>query len=97
RSLGVDELFVALEGRHARSYPIWFPMLAMDRIYYRGLEPLGATVLSGGGWRELSDHAGLLGEFRLPARSTDDRGASAPVNGSPSTPRAAPAAPRSGR
>lgn len=65
-SLGVDELFVELEGRHARSYPIWQPLLAMDRIYYRGIEPLGCAVLASGGWRELSDHAGLLGDFRLP-------------------------------
>jgi endonuclease/exonuclease/phosphatase family metal-dependent hydrolase len=72
RSLRVDELFIALEGHHARSYPIWFPMLAMDRIYYRGLEPLGGTVLSGGEWRELSDHAGLLGDFRLPPGSPGD-------------------------
>ena len=67
RRLGVAELFAVLEGRHARSYPIWLPLLAMDRMYYRGLDPLSGTVLAGGEWRQLSDHAGLLGEFRLPA------------------------------
>jgi endonuclease/exonuclease/phosphatase family metal-dependent hydrolase len=64
-SLGVDELFTELEGRHARSYPIWQPLLAMDRIYYRGMAPRGCEVLASGEWRSLSDHAGLLGDFRL--------------------------------
>jgi len=64
-SLGVDELFTELEGRHARSYPVWQPLLAMDRIYYRGMVPRGCEVLASGEWRSLSDHAGLLGDYRL--------------------------------
>lgn len=67
-SLEVDELFMELEGRHARTFPIWQPMLSVDRIYYRGLGPLSCEVLSTGAWRKLSDHAALLGEFRLAPR-----------------------------
>jgi len=67
QSLAVDELFTELEGRHARSYPIWQPLLAMDRIYYRGMVPLGCEVLAQGEWRSLSDHAGLMGDFRVDA------------------------------
>ena len=29
--LGLDELFVQLRGRHARTYPVWAPMLGPTR------------------------------------------------------------------
>ena len=67
-SLGVDELFLELEGRHARSFPVWQPLLAMDRIYYRGVRPLSCQRLSAGPWRELSDHAALMREFSIPRK-----------------------------
>jgi endonuclease/exonuclease/phosphatase family metal-dependent hydrolase len=61
--LGLDELFYALQGKHARTWPIQKPLLAMDRIYYRGVRPLRCERLCEGEWRQLSDHAALLGEF----------------------------------
>lgn len=64
--LGIGELFLDLEGRHARTWPIWQPMLPMDRIYYRGIVPLDCERLSTGPWRKLSDHAALMGVFDLP-------------------------------
>jgi len=54
-----------LQGRHARTFPIWAPFLAVDRIYYRGLEPAACQRLSTGHWRDLSDHAALFGVFTL--------------------------------
>jgi endonuclease/exonuclease/phosphatase family metal-dependent hydrolase len=63
--LGLEELFVSLEGRHARTFPVWAPMFEVDRIYYRGLKPLKATCLGSGHWRDLSDHAALMGSFRI--------------------------------
>ena len=66
--LEVDELVHEPEGRHARSFPIWQPLLAMDRIYYRGVRPVSCQRLSTGPWRELSDHAALMGVFSLPRR-----------------------------
>jgi len=67
-SLEVDELFLELEGRHARSFPVWQPLLAMDRIYYRGVRPVSCQRLSTGPWRELSDHAALMGVFSIPRK-----------------------------
>ncbi len=64
-SLGVDELFMELEGQHARTFPIWQPLLAVDRIYYRGVQPVSCQCLGSGPWRELSDHAALMGVFSL--------------------------------
>ncbi|MCB1678738.1 MAG: endonuclease/exonuclease/phosphatase family protein [Halioglobus sp.] len=63
--LGLEELFVELQGRHARTFPVWAPMLSVDRIYYRGLQPTTCERLSSGHWRDLSDHAALFGEFQL--------------------------------
>ncbi len=61
--LGVSEVFHALEGRHARTFPAWLPVLRMDRIYSRGLDVVSCQKLHGGPWRKLSDHIPLLGEF----------------------------------
>ena len=63
--LGLEELFVAMQGRHARTFPVWAPMLSVDRIYYRGLQPTACRRLNTGHWRDLSDHAALLGVFQL--------------------------------
>jgi endonuclease/exonuclease/phosphatase family metal-dependent hydrolase len=63
--LGLDELFVEMRGRHARTFPVWAPVLPVDRIYYRGLKPKECGRLSSGHWRDLSDHAALFGVFSL--------------------------------
>jgi endonuclease/exonuclease/phosphatase family metal-dependent hydrolase len=73
--LELEELFVALQGRHARTFPVWAPVLPVDRIYFRGLEPIACERLGEGPWRDLSDHAALLGQFALnrrPARPPRD-------------------------
>ena len=63
--LKLEELFVTLRGRHARTFPVWAPVLPVDRIYYRGLQPRHCKRLGSGPWRELSDHAALSGTFSL--------------------------------
>ena len=63
--LELEELFLNMEGHHARTFPVWAPMLAVDRIYYRGLEPVSCQRMHRGHWRDLSDHAALFGVFRL--------------------------------
>ncbi len=63
--LGLEELFVQMKGRHALTFPVWRPMLPVDRIYYRGLQPAACQRLSTGLWRDLSDHAALFGVFKL--------------------------------
>jgi endonuclease/exonuclease/phosphatase family metal-dependent hydrolase len=63
--LGLNELFVQMKGRHALTFPVWRPMLAVDRIYYSGLTPVACQRLGSGPWRELSDHAALFGVFKL--------------------------------
>ena len=65
QDLGLEELFVQMQGRHARTFPVWAPVLPVDRIYYRGLQPVACKRLCTGPWRDLSDHAALFGVFRL--------------------------------
>lgn len=57
--LGLHEVFQSLHGHPALSFPARLPLLALDRIYVRGLEPIEATVNHEGQWRELSDHLPL--------------------------------------
>lgn len=59
QQLGMHEVFENLHGAPARSFPVRFPLLTLDRIYVRGLSMLSAQVLSGQPWRNLSDHAPL--------------------------------------
>ncbi len=50
----------------ARTFPAMFPLLRLDRVYVRGFSVRHATVVRGGHWRSLSDHAPILVDL-LPA------------------------------
>ena len=63
--LGVTEVFKETNGAYARTFPAWFPLLSMDRIYYRGLELIDCSHLQGQPWGRLSDHTPLLAEFKM--------------------------------
>ncbi|MHA7834955.1 MAG: endonuclease/exonuclease/phosphatase family protein [Algiphilus sp.] len=59
KRLGVREVFVERTGRAARTFPAWWPLLRLDRVYLRNLSDTHAEVLHGRPWRTLSDHAPL--------------------------------------
>ena len=63
KTLKLREAFEQVDGAHARTFPVWFPLLRLDRIYYRGLKVYGAECLKGPPWRDLSDHAALVTEL----------------------------------
>jgi len=63
KELGLKELFLELRGHHAKSFPSAFPVLSLDRIYFRGLTPRAALCLRGLPWKKLSDHLPLYAEF----------------------------------
>ncbi len=65
RELEMFEVFKSEKGGHARTFPAWLPMLAMDRIYCRGLKVKHTQRLHDKPWRGLSDHLPLLAEFGL--------------------------------
>lgn len=64
-NLGIEEAFVAVEGKHARSFPAIKPALRVDRVYFRGMQVEEVACLQGKPWRTLSDHLPLFARFSL--------------------------------
>lgn len=67
RPLGLVEAYRTAHGHEARTFPSAFPVLALDRIYFRGLRLVNASTLRDGPWKSLSDHAALMAEFEAAA------------------------------
>ena len=63
QTLGLQEAHDVHFGRYARTFPAKRPLLATDRIYYRGLICEQASVLRGTPWIHLSDHLPLMATF----------------------------------
>ena len=63
RACGLREAMEQVSGRVQKTFPAHWPLLRMDRIYYRNLELVSAQRLDGSAWRELSDHNPLFAEF----------------------------------
>jgi len=63
--VGLSEVFATLTGAHAQTFPSRFPLLRLDRVYSRSLEPLEGRVLCRHPWGTLSDHAALFAELRV--------------------------------
>jgi endonuclease/exonuclease/phosphatase family metal-dependent hydrolase len=61
--LGLREAFQELYGVPARTFPSVRPILRLDRIYFRGLEPVSGRVFTEG-FRLLSDHLPISVDFR---------------------------------
>jgi endonuclease/exonuclease/phosphatase family metal-dependent hydrolase len=56
---GLEEVFARARGAPARTYPAFWPLLRLDRIYLRNLRANPPAVLSGRPWSRLSDHLPL--------------------------------------
>ncbi len=54
----------AHSGRLARTFPAWFPVLPLDRIYFSDVSLLESKVLHDG-WRMVSDHLPLMAAFEV--------------------------------
>lgn len=67
KRVGLKEAHLSHNSKHAKTFPARFPVLRLDRIYYRGLHIKNAKVMKGQPWKYLSDHLPLLAEFDLPA------------------------------
>lgn len=64
QSLNLQEGFYSCSGKHARTFPAWYPLLPLDRIYFRGIEAVKAQCLTDELTTALSDHLPILCEFR---------------------------------
>lgn len=69
RDYGLREAFIETHGSLARSFPARWPLLRLDRIYYRNATVSQPQVLASAPWSRLSDHAALSAELRLPESS----------------------------
>jgi len=65
QDLNVQEVFQLLQGQHAKTYPAHWPLLSVDRVYCRGVKPIGCACLNTPTWKRLSDHIPLVAEFDL--------------------------------
>jgi endonuclease/exonuclease/phosphatase family metal-dependent hydrolase len=64
QELGVREVFEAVRGRPARTFPSVMPVFRLDRIYARGLGIIDAHVhYTFRAGRRMSDHAALAATF----------------------------------
>ena len=63
--LGVSEAHTQMYQRPARSFPSQFPVLPLDRLYFRHMELQDCQVLRGQPWIGLSDHLPLFAEFDI--------------------------------
>lgn len=61
--LEVREIFQILQGDYARTFPVWRPVLRVDRVYFRALQPVQCSALIKKPWLSLSDHGALYAEF----------------------------------
>jgi endonuclease/exonuclease/phosphatase family metal-dependent hydrolase len=62
---GLREAFVERDGRAARSFPARWPLLALDRLYFRNARVQRPAVHSVRPWSHLSDHVPLSVEVSL--------------------------------
>lgn len=62
---GLEEIFTRTHGRPARTFPVGFPLLRLDRIYVKNAHASRPSALSLRHWRHLSDHAPLSAEIHL--------------------------------
>lgn len=52
----------------APTFPARLPLVQLDHVYARGMEPLGQWVPRGSVWSRISDHLPLVADFRLNAQ-----------------------------
>jgi endonuclease/exonuclease/phosphatase family metal-dependent hydrolase len=71
-ALQLREVHECANGRIARTYPAFLPMLSMDRIYVRGLEINHCESTAGSHWRDFSDHKALIADVSL-SKQKDSR------------------------
>lgn len=64
-NLRVEEVHHFMRGKAAKTFPAYFPLLSLDRVYVRGISILDATVLKEPNWQGLSDHLGVFAELEI--------------------------------
>jgi len=63
-ALGVAGL-ESFGGKPTATFPSLLPLVQLDHVFARGLQPVGLHVPKGRNWARMSDHLPLVAEFRL--------------------------------
>jgi len=63
--LKLQEVFQKLYGKHCKTFPSFFPVLCLDRIYVRNINIQSGKVLHGEPWNKLSDHLAIFAEINI--------------------------------
>lgn len=63
--LSSKEVFKTLHGDYPKTFPSFFPVLSLDRVFVHKLTPVEAVPLRDGHWKKLSDHIPLYVEIDL--------------------------------
>jgi len=61
--LKLQEAFRFFHGKEAKTFPSYFPILSLDRVYTRGFSIKAAERFNHAEWPQLSDHLGLIVEL----------------------------------
>lgn len=65
KDLNVDEVSLIHHNKHAVTFPAFFPLLSLDRIYFRNLKCISSEALRDGVWSKISDHLPLSATFEI--------------------------------
>ncbi len=65
KQLGMRDAYMSCHNKRALTFPARFPILPMDRIYYRNLKVIQAQCMNGQPWSKLSDHCALYTELEV--------------------------------
>jgi endonuclease/exonuclease/phosphatase family metal-dependent hydrolase len=60
KRLGLKEVYKNFYNTYAPSFPSFYPILSLDRIFVRNVKILNVTLLSDAPWNTFSDHVGLM-------------------------------------
>lgn len=63
--LEIVECFEMTNGGPPKTFPSFWPRLALDRVYVRHCKVISAKVLEGHPWRQISDHLPLLVDLQI--------------------------------
>ncbi|MEY4235868.1 MAG: hypothetical protein RLZZ454_1126, partial [Pseudomonadota bacterium] len=56
---------LAFKGVRVATFPSRLPLVQLDHVFARGLQPVRLDVPKGAIWAQMSDHLPLIAEFTL--------------------------------
>lgn len=65
KKVHLQDAYLLKHGKPAKTFPSLYPILKLDRIYFKNLQMKDCRVMNGKIWKELSDHCPLYAEFKL--------------------------------